>query len=573
MARLLQSSLLLLLTCAGLSLAQDNTTSDTTTSLFTTTTSLSSTTTTSDFTTTTTTTTPFTTTTTTPLTTTTTTTSLLTTTTTPLPTTTTSKSDFPAFPRLESALFRIWFCVAFAFTFASALYNVRFVAATTSYTTTSDTTSSSSSSSSTSSSTLSTSETSTYTSPSSTVVPTTTTTTDSTTTTTPPPSPTTTTTSTTTPITTSSTTTTTTTTSETPSSTTTTESTTSSETPVVITTTSSSISYSTHTETVTSVIPTTSDGVPAFTTLTSVVVATSPATTVVNVGTLTSTPGASPSIAAENSGSGGSSGLSTGAKAGIGAGVGIAVVGAAIFGGWYSWYMRRRRKRNSLDHDNYDANGPIPGMSEYGGSATGGRSGMGAMAAVAGYSSNRSDTRSSELATSPPLQPPPRSPDRLLPAAAAIRSWGSVSPPLPQGSSGMSVSDASEYSQGQTTSHLPQQQQGPMSPAAAAYVNELPEDQRNIHQLPDSQAQGRPEQSHQRHLSGDSGPISAPSGTYSQDDGYYPHPSDGQNPYELPGGQDAGQGNYRGVDPEVPLHQRYDRVPIRPGHLGPSHNF
>jgi hypothetical protein len=37
------------------------------------------------------------------------------------------------------------------------------------------------------------------------------------------------------------------------------------------------------------------------------------------------------------------------------------------------------------------------------------------------------------------------------------------------------------------------------------------------------------------------------------------------------------QGGYRGMDPEVPLHQRMDggagRVPIRQGHLGPSHNF
>ncbi|KAK6365243.1 hypothetical protein LTS17_011476 [Exophiala oligosperma] len=364
--------------------------------------------------------------------------------------------------------------------------------------------------------------------------------------------------------TTSSTTTTTTTPSPTPTSTTTTQSTTSS--PVVITTTSSSISYSTNTETITSVVPTTSDGTTAYTTLTSVVVATSPATTVVDVGTTTSTPGSTPSIAAANSGSSSSSsGLSTGAKAGIGVGVGIAVVGAALFGWWYAWYMRRRRNRNSLAHDHYDANGPIPGMSEYGGSATGGRSGMGAMAAVAGYSSNRSDNTRSELA-SPPLQPPPRSPDRLLPAAAGIRSWGSVSPPPQQGSSGRSVSDASEYSQNHASYPQQQQEPGRMSAAAAGYFSDANE-------LPGGQPQSQPEQSHQRHLSGDSGPVSAQSQAYSQDEGFYPNASAGQNPYELPGGQDAGQNNYRGVDPEVPLHQRYDRVPVRPGHLGPSHNF
>ncbi|KAK5271859.1 hypothetical protein LTR99_000981 [Exophiala xenobiotica] len=246
------------------------------------------------------------------------------------------------------------------------------------------------------------------------------------------------------------------------------------------------------------------------------------------------------------------------------------------FGGWYSWYMRRRRNRNSLSHDHYDANAPTPGMSEYGGN-TGGRSGMGAMAAVAGYSSNRSDTRS-EL-PSPPLNPPPRSPDRLLPIAAGIRSWGSVSPPPHLGSSGMSVSEQSEYSQGHTPHQHPQA--GPVTGAAGEYfsnLNELPEDQREIHQLPDGQAQP---QLNERNLAAGYGPPAAATGAYSQDESYHPSHSSAQESYELPGGQDTnagppaeqGRAGYRGVDPEVPLHQRYERVPIRPGHLGPSHNF
>ncbi|EXJ80465.1 hypothetical protein A1O1_08610 [Capronia coronata CBS 617.96] len=168
--------------------------------------------------------------------------------------------------------------------------------------------------------------------------------------------------------------------------------------------------------------------------------------------------------------------------------------------------------------------------------------------------------------------PPPRSPDRLLPGAAAVRSWGSASPP-PQGSSHLSVSDQSEYSEGsgqhQPTSRF--QQPAPMDPTAAGYVAEIhgmPEEQRNVHQLPDDQVQ--PRASHQRNISGVSGPSADSAGGP-----YYSGQQSAQESYELPG-QSAGPAaaqsgaGYRGVDPEVPLHQR---VPIRAGHIRPSTNF
>jgi hypothetical protein len=160
----------------------------------------------------------------------------------------------------------------------------------------------------------------------------------------------------------------------------------------------------------------------------------------------------------------------------------------------------------------------------------------------------------------------------------------------------MSVSDQSDYSQGDHHT----------AAAAAGYryggaATELPDDQRNIHQLPDDQglaaeAPAVPARSpHQRTFSGGSATISeATTGQYSQsgminnEGGYSPN----NTPYELPGhavggagsaptappqgdGGDAGAAGYRGVDPEVPLHQRVDRdrVPIRPGHFNASHNF
>lgn len=346
---------------------------------------------------------------------------------------------------------------------------------------------------------------------------------------------------------------------------------------MVVTTSSSSVSFSTSTSYITEVLPTTSNGVAGFTTVTSVVIVSNPATTVVDVGTFTTTPGVAPSVAAASSGGGGgSSGLSTGAKAGIGAGIGVLVLAVAVFGAWYGWYMRRRRRRNSLSHEphqNYP-NSPIPGMSEYGGSAAGGAATMGAMAAVAGYSSKRSNNTRSELASSQglPVSPPPRSPDRLLPATAAIRSWGSASPP-PRDSSGMSVSDQSDYSQGNTPYQHPDAQHP--AAAGAGYFNDANE-------LPDDQVQTQP--GHHRTFSGGSATISPASARHSQPrmsseqfySGFQPTQEES---YELPGqgagvsAQQSGGAAYRGVEPEVPLHQRVDRVPLRPGHFPPSHNF
>jgi hypothetical protein len=219
-----------------------------------------------------------------------------------------------------------------------------------------------------------------------------------------------------------------------------------------------------------------------------------------------------------------------------------------------------------MAHDHYDANAPLPGMSEYGGSATGPAT-MGAMAAIPGYASTRSETRSDP--SSRP-QPPPRSPDRLLPGAAATRSVGTASHSH-QASSGISISEQSDYSQGETPlRQTPSyQQQAPMSAAAAGYFNELPDDQRDIHQLPDNQV---PAQSlHHRSVSGGSAAMSGYTGSYSQNglgsEGYHPVQRSGQQSYELPG-QNGGA---------PPAQQqsagRYDRVPIRPGHISASHNF
>lgn len=261
--------------------------------------------------------------------------------------------------------------------------------------------------------------------------------------------------------------------------------------------------------------------------------------------------------------------------------MGVLVLAAAVFGGWYSWYMRRRRKRNSISPSDRYSDSTMPSMTGLGGPIGGGAAaGMGAMAAVSGYrdTANRSDTRS-ELPSPPLPSPPPRSPDRLLPGAAAIRSWGTTSPPPHQGSSHMSVSDQSEYSQG-NNQHLPfgtnqyQQPPPPVNTAAAGYfsnVNELPEDQRNIHEFPDDQISHPPSNQHYQPPATDA-------------DGYWSRQQSTQESYELPGqsptpappapGQGGGGAPYRGVDPEVPLHQRTEgRVPVRPGHLNPSHNF
>ncbi|EXJ71875.1 uncharacterized protein A1O5_04376 [Cladophialophora psammophila CBS 110553] len=224
------------------------------------------------------------------------------------------------------------------------------------------------------------------------------------------------------------------------------------------------------------------------------------------------------------------------------------------------------------------------------GGAGGAAAGMGAVAAVSSRYrdiSNPSDTRS-EL-PSPPI-PPPRSPDRLLPPGVVpMRYQPSSSPPPPnQGSSHMSVSDQSEYSQG-NNQYPPGGQYPPQPPnaAGAGYfgnLNELPEDQRNIHQLPDDQVSNpMSHQSYQHANMGQdgywSGQPSAPSGHSGPS---APSVPSAQESYELPGQShtpapaqpQGGQGGYRGTDREVPLHQRVEgRVPYRPGHLPPSHNY
>ncbi|KAK5032197.1 hypothetical protein LTS07_001920 [Exophiala sideris] len=171
---------------------------------------------------------------------------------------------------------------------------------------------------------------------------------------------------------------------------------------------------------------------------------------------------------------------------------------------------------------------------------------MGAMAAVPAYASTRSGTQSDPSSR---LNPPPRSPDRLLPGAAATRSVGTAS------HSHNASSDQSDYSQGdapngQTPSY---HQQAPMSTAAAGYFNELPADERDVHQLPDNQVQ--PQSLHQRSVSGVSGMST---------EGYYANQPSGQQSYELPGQNAGGQQQGSG---------RYDRVPFRPGHYSASQNF
>jgi hypothetical protein len=251
--------------------------------------------------------------------------------------------------------------------------------------------------------------------------------------------------------------------------------------------------------------------------------------------------------------------------------------------------MRRRRRRDSLDPSDRYTPSSMPSMAEYGGVIGGGAAGLGGMGAAAAYS-DRSDRRS-ELPSPPPARsPPPRSPDRLLPGAAAIRSWNSGSPPPQHGSSHLSVSDQSEYSQGGNN------YQQNVAPGYFANLNELHEDQRNVHQLPDDQRnihqlpddqrniyqlpddqrnihqlpddQVGPPAVPQRHLSGGSGGFQQ-----YQQDGYQSGPVSNQDSYELPSGSPPS--SYRGTDREVPLHQRQaaERVPIRPGHFSSSHNF
>ena len=270
--------------------------------------------------------------------------------------------------------------------------------------------------------------------------------------------------------------------------------------------------------------------------------------------------------------------------------------------------MRRRRKRNSFSPSDRYSENPTPEMAGLG-IASGGTAGMGAMAAVSGYrdTSNRSDrvtdvTRS-DLASQQRPSPPPRSPDRLLPfGAAAIRSWSVGSPPAQ--SSHMSVSDQSEYSQGNNNhqspdgnQHKPQQQPPAPAPAGAAPaapavdggegyaagLSELPSNQRSVHQLPDDDVMSH--QSYQQANRGDDGYWTGRPSNLNPSNPSAPSAS-AEEAQELPGQSPTPaaayptQGNgYRGVDPEVPLHQRMDnsagggggKVPVR--HYGPSHNF
>jgi hypothetical protein len=324
-----------------------------------------------------------------------------------------------------------------------------------------------------------------------------------------------------------------------------------------------------------------------------------PASTYVNISPYTTdaVPEANPTTQAEGATSGGGSGgLSTGAKIGIGVGVGLAVLAAAIFGGWYSWYMRKRRRRSISASDRYPTSS-IPSMS--------GKMGMGGAAYA-----DKSDTRS-EL-PSPPLggghpSPPMRSPDRLFPPGAGVQSWNSVSNSNVPASS-HSVSDYSERG-GQPppdpSDNIGHGNYVPPAGIAVGAIHEMPENQQ-YNRIQQHQHQTSPQQNfaHSRTVSGESQPSELGEGslppthqrTMSGGSQNYQAPSMGSDGYwhdnhnasELPGSRvhpttSRGEG-YRGVDPEVPLHQRMqtERVPVRPGHLQkpppgpnlpPSHNY
>ena len=322
-----------------------------------------------------------------------------------------------------------------------------------------------------------------------------------------------------------------------------------------------------------------------------------PATTYISPYTETAAPSSNPSTQADANTSGGGGGLSSGAKIGIGVGVGLAVLAAAIFGGWYSWYMRRRRRRSMNASDRYPES-----------------SGMGGMM-YRDKSDTRSELPSPPIGTTGQYSPPMRSPDRLIPAGGGVRSWNSVSNSGVPASS-QSVSDYSE--RGGQPPPDPSDAQPNMSyvPPGGA-IHEMPGNQQNQQ---NQQIQRSPQQqfSHNRTTSGDSQPSelgegTLPHGHQSMSSGsppsqhqrtlsggsqQYQSPSQGSDRYwqntenahglrgtpnYLQATTSRGEG-YRGVDPEVPLHQRMqtERVPFRPGHLQkpspesnlpPSHNF
>lgn len=143
-----------------------------------------------------------------------------------------------------------------------------------------------------------------------------------------------------------------------------------------------------------------SNGAQSFTTITSVVTGTGSSTTVVPV-TSTSAPGGQ--LAGSSQGSGRGSGLSTGAKAGIGVGAAFVALGSIGFAWWLSMFCRKRRRDSISESDRYPPSPMPPPMAVY----------------------SPAKRQPSELSSSPPISPAPKSP---MPASAQhAHSWGSGS--------------------------------------------------------------------------------------------------------------------------------------------------
>ena len=219
---------------------------------------------------------------------------------------------------------------------------------------------------------------------------------------------------------------------------------------------------------------------------------------------------------------------------------------------------------------------------------------------------DKSDTRS-EL-PSPGIggqhSPPMKSPDRLIPVGGGVRSWNSVSNSNNAPNSNQSVSDYDERGGQPPPDASDSHGQGTYIPPVGA-----------AHEMAGNQNNPQSQFAHSRTISGESQPSELGEGTLPANhpqrtlsgraqkyqhqrtfsgttqqgsvdaDGYWQ--SSSQNPQELQGSPTyASRSNegYRGVDPEVPLHQRMqtERVPVRQGHLQkpppggnlpPSHNF
>ena len=349
------------------------------------------------------------------------------------------------------------------------------------------------------------------------------------------------------------------------------------------------MSFSSTTLLSTSVAPTTSaDGAVGYTTFTTYIVQSSAATTVVSPYTTDSNSAAANSATTQpGSGGGKGGGLSTGAKAGIGAGVGVAVLAALIFGLWYSWFMRKRRRRSISASDRYPPSSVPSMMGGYG--AVGGAVG-------AGHMSERSAGRS-EL-PSPPIGSSPRSPDFLVPPGAAAVSKS-------QTHSSQSISDYSgNEGRPPGSDHGEEKEKGYFAPAGSQTRHEMGDNERSRsppqaygHQrtfsggsISQPSDNGTTLAGHSRNVSKDSPPYQSPE----QNDGYWQNAP--RDPAELQGSgvqqapaqlsSSPPREGYRGMDPEVPLHQRMsnDRPPpFRVGHLqkqqqggggyGPSQNF